>query len=309
MIRIRFDPEKLSEPQKAEWVRLVKRADRATLEAIRAWEEWRVKGVAGTFTCSLLEEIWKSLKDWLLAEVFHNKCAYCETREVRSPYHAEHYRPKGRVRFRVEGEKRLKKAVVIDEAGEEIEHPGYFWLSYNWLNLLPACHACNSALGKNDQFPVKKMHIGVTRLMPEQIKKLQRNLIKSPIRDGVYFLQPEDLNELEEPLLLNPYIDDPQEHLAFGELGIVGPREGSDKGKQSISIYNLDAEELRIARQKEQEAAYMQYVTELGRGKGVTKAARIHGAKAAMTKYIAGDEPYSAAVVANLRIQHPDHEW
>jgi hypothetical protein len=69
-------------------------------------------------------------------------------------------------------------------------------------------------------------------------------------------LQPEDLNELEEPLLLNPYIDDPSDHIVFGDCGVVAAREGSEKAKHPWKVYDLEAENLRIARQSAQDSVY-----------------------------------------------------
>jgi hypothetical protein len=307
MIHISFNPANLREPLKTEWEALMIKAQQATDRVIEAWERWRSLGSPGNFDYELEEEVWGALKKWLLTNVFHNKCAYCETREVRSPYHAEHFRPKGRVRFRVEGEKRLQIGTAQDEEGKQSEHPGYFWLAYHWANLLPACNYCNSALGKNDQFPIKNTHISVKRLATTEVGKLRRQQIRSPKRDGVYYLQPEDLDELEQPLLLNPYIDDPAEHIVFGDCGIIAAREGSEKGKYSISVYNLDAEDLRIARQSAQLIAANAYWDEFKRGESKTIGERINMAKAAINSYLYGEKPYSAAVLDYLRIVFPTH--
>src|ERR1700676_5569499 len=132
MVRVSFNPNTLQEPLKSEWQSWVAEAEAATQRAIEAWETWRAEGSPGKFKCALEEKVWGDLKAWLIKNIFQNKCAYCETREVRSPYHAEHFRPKGRVRFRAKGEKKLCKVVINDEEGKQTEHPGYFWLAYNW---------------------------------------------------------------------------------------------------------------------------------------------------------------------------------
>ena len=257
--------------------------------------------------------MWGDLKDWLIKNVFHNKCAYCETREVRSPYHAEHFRPKGRVRFRKKGEKRLQPGRAIDETGQERDHPGYFWLAYHWLNLLPSCNYCNSARGKNDQFPVAATtHTSVRQMSASEVLKLHHQRVKSQSRPDVFYLEPEDLNELELPLLLHPYLDDPQEHLIFGEFGIVAAREDkmtgqpSAKGEHSIEVYNLDADDLRTFRQTFQNAALQDYGLEFVRERG-SKAHKIAAAKARISGYINHEEPYSAAVLDFLRLMYPDH--
>jgi len=60
--------------------------------------------------------------------LFHNKCAYCERIEYKPD--VEHYRPKKKV------------------TGSQRNNHGYFWLCYEWTNLLPACRDCNSGNGK-----------------------------------------------------------------------------------------------------------------------------------------------------------------
>lgn len=307
MVRVFFDPTTLQEPLKTEWADWLLKAEAATRRAIEAWEDWRARGSPEKFKCSLEERVWGELKEWLIKNVFHDKCAYCETREVRSPYHAEHFRPKGRVSVYSEGAKKFSRAVIQDEEGGEMEHPGYFWLAYQWANLLPSCNYCNSALGKKDQFPVAKTYVGVKRLTASEAAQLRRKEIQSFRRQEVYYLQPEDLNELEEPLLLNPYLDDPTDHIIFGDCGVIAPREGSEKGRTSIIVYNLDAEKLRIARQEAQDKALKTYSSEFARGENKALTQRIIEAKDAIRSYINGEKPYSAAVLDYLRLAHPNH--
>ena len=69
-----------------------------------------------------------------LEELFHGKCAYCETYySASAPVDVEHYRPKGAV-------------------SEDDKHPGYWWLAMAWDNLLPSCIDCNR---KRKQIVVK----------------------------------------------------------------------------------------------------------------------------------------------------------
>ena len=92
------------------------------------------------------------------------------------------------------------------------DHPGYYWLAYAWENLFPACQRCNNS--KGTQFPV----------------------------DGQHAYHPDDL-EGEQPLLLNPRLDRPHEHLAFrsktGALQGLTPR-----GQTTIELCNLNRAEL-----------------------------------------------------------------
>lgn len=70
------------------------------------------------------------LNDW-----YFGKCAYCERFYKLD---VEHYRPKGEVR---------------GEDNDLISATGYYWLGYEWSNLLPACISCNRDGGKNSKFP------------------------------------------------------------------------------------------------------------------------------------------------------------
>lgn len=93
----------------------------------------------------LFSEMWRedAIRDRLIALM--DKCWYCETSFVRSPYHVDHYRPKSAV------------------AGEA-KHRGYWWLAYDPANYRLSCHHCNSGgarygnqsagLGKGARFPL-----------------------------------------------------------------------------------------------------------------------------------------------------------
>jgi hypothetical protein len=62
-----------------------------------------------------------------LAELFHGKCAYCETSyDASQPMDVEHWRPKAQV-----------------ESVEGKTKPAYYWLAASWENLLPCCIDCN----------------------------------------------------------------------------------------------------------------------------------------------------------------------
>ncbi|WP_300978631.1 hypothetical protein [Flavobacterium sp.] len=69
----------------------------------------------------------------------HNKCCYCETKDVRSNKDVEHFRP--------------KRAYSESSEGKS-KYPGYFWLAYDWENLFLACQVCNQIF-KNDFFPIQ----------------------------------------------------------------------------------------------------------------------------------------------------------
>src|SRR4026208_611052 len=102
MIHIDFDPKELTDADaKKWWADWLQEAKDATDEVITAWETSR-KNPADTayktiFDKKSIQEVWAKLKNWLLDNVFNDKCAYCETKLDRGSLHAEHYRPKARV--------------------------------------------------------------------------------------------------------------------------------------------------------------------------------------------------------------------
>jgi hypothetical protein len=263
MIHIDFDPSTLSGEQKAWWDKWQAKAAKATQEIVQAWES------SGRVTGSdFRSEIWGELKEWLLENVFHGKCAYCEThiRMSRQSGHAEHFRPKGGVSHREPDSESLKKATTMNEGEQEVEHPGYFWLAYHWRNLLPSCELCNSGGGKRNQFPIRRRYVLVRCLRQEEIDKLHEQPLQSAKRQDICYLQPDDLNDLEQPLLLHPYVDDPREHLCFGDGGIEAPREDENgqpsiRGICSIEVYDLKNDQLRRARHGAQKAALTKFLT------------------------------------------------
>lgn len=78
----------------------------------------------------------------------HFKCCYCEQKLTSSYNDVEHYRPKARANRR--------------PGSGEIH--GYWWVAFNWDNLLFACPNCNRT-EKNDLFPLRA---GCVPLFPEQ---------------------------------------------------------------------------------------------------------------------------------------------
>jgi hypothetical protein len=250
---IRFNPDELTGADRAWWDRWSEQARKATQQQIDA----RMQGQPVEFNSS----IWSELKEFLLGKVFHGKCAYCESKITAASFgDAEHYRPKGKVTVREQG----KESVV---AWNDQPHPGYYWLAYDWRNLLPACQRCNSADGKMNQFPVQGAHCG------------------PPPAD------PPALDEVEKPRLLHPYYHDPAKHLRFGEKGVVSGL--TDEGETSIRVYDLGRDELRAERQAAQESALLKVLFAAGNDQ----------APAALAEFQLGASPYSAAALDYVRIK------
>src|SRR5882724_4374284 len=259
MIRIKFDPNNLPPERTAEWEYWLKQARVAQKGVIDQWETWKVswskwkanpEGDPPEFKPLWNDAVWKELRDWLLKNVFHHKCAYCESPKIGYPGDTEHFRPKGRVRVKLQDD-RSEVVTVVDENGNQIPHPGYFWLAYHWKNLLPACETCNRA-GKKDLFPVENSHVAVRRLTVSEIDALIEKLTRSDRDESVFYLEPNDLDQIEGRLLLHPYDDDPREHIYFQMDGKAAARQGSQLGNVSIEVYRLNDDDTKRARNREQ---------------------------------------------------------
>lgn len=111
--------------------------------AKRALEELRAAAPDERKSVLSRRDIWRRLAS-ALADVSHKKCWYCETQELRSDDPVDHFRPKA----------------GVEECGD---HPGYWWLAFEWRNLRLSCTYCNSRRrddvtgetgGKQNSFPL-----------------------------------------------------------------------------------------------------------------------------------------------------------
>lgn len=145
-----------------------------------------------------------------LSEIYNNKCAYCES---KLSLEVDHYRPKGGV------------------SGVK-NHKGYYWLKYEWSNLLYVCHDCNQL--KQTRFPLADGGIRVF----------------FPQRNRNEWLVNSESFKAEKPLLLNPETDHPEEHLVFFYNGCIKEKNGSIRGKKTIEICNLNRRTLLFCKRK-----------------------------------------------------------
>lgn len=156
-----------------------------------------------------------------LEALFYGKCAYCESGLLNAEWDVEHFRPKGRV-------------------AERSDHPGYYWLAYEWVNLFPACKFCNQRRrdkpkwgdltqagigGKSDQFPLTDE---TTRVMSH--------------------LEGDIANETT--LLLNPCIDNPEQCLRFDVKGQIYGVDLGERGETTIEVCFLKRLGLKREREK-----------------------------------------------------------
>lgn len=141
----------------------------------------------------------KTVKKQLIKDQ-HDKCCFCEGKFSDNSFgDVEHFRPKAA--YKAIGEKKLT-------------YPGYYWLAYDWNNLLYSCEKCNRAFKKN-VFP------------------LGNEATRKPFHNHTNSLEGEDR------LLIDPTIEDPSDFFTFNEEVPV-PINGNLKGSTSIKAYGLE---------------------------------------------------------------------
>lgn len=157
------------------------------------------------------DELWQNEKVTdKLYDFHHGKCCYCERkRDRKREMDVEHYRPKG-------------------EVANDEDHEGYWWLVYNWNNLLWSCKTCN-----------QKYKGIIFTLLPDATRA---------------YHETSDLN-LERPCLINPKLEDPSQFLSFhidrsgGRCYVTAvPRAGIEndkktRAKETIRIVGLNRDE------------------------------------------------------------------
>jgi hypothetical protein len=159
---------------------------------------------------------------------FYGRCAYCDG--IFGICEVEHFRPKAGIQDadgKVIHYQNSQGQKILDKAGKPQPHLGYYWLAYDWRNLLPSCGDCNRY--KGTKFPVIGYHA------------------QSP-GDEV----------TEKPLLINPISDrpddHPENHLAVEPNGVIHAVNNSDRGKMCINIFKLNREQLIERRKKIKES-------------------------------------------------------
>ena len=116
----------------------------------------------------------------------------------------EHYRPKG---------------AVQQALGQKKEYPGYYWLAYDWNNLLFSCTACNTKKGE---------------LFPLLDKKARARSHHDDIT-------------MEQALLINPTVENPRDHIRFRE---DMPEYLTEIGKITIQYLDLCRAQLKADRRE-----------------------------------------------------------
>lgn len=142
-------------------------------------------------------KIWKEK----LLDDQSNKCCFCESKVAHvGAADVEHFRPKGE-----------SKQSISASANK----PGYYWLAYEWDNLLIACKRCNSR-EKKSLFPL---------LNPDERA--------SPTNKNI---------DREIPIFINPSNEDPEDFITFKReypKGIDDERRG-EKTLTELNLVNDD---------------------------------------------------------------------
>jgi hypothetical protein len=210
MIRIQFQ-----EPDSPEWKAWLKEATDARDVLVGRWKDWLAKVKAAPDPSALLADgfqfevdrkIYTRRKDDLIAG-YLGKCVYCEGKFGLVAYgDLDHYRPKQQIK------QGAGKVVQITIRGHEIPHPGYFWLAYDYRNLLPTCDRCNRT-AKGSLFPVIGEHA---------------------------FIPGREVDE--KPVIFHPSDEDPEPHFTFDpSTGILGGVD--ERASKFLELFRLNLNE------------------------------------------------------------------
>lgn len=143
------------------------------------------------YTFPFNKEIDANLKEEL-HKIFHGKCGYCEVGIPSSEYGIiDRFRPHNGVRDK-------------NEYNQDL----YWWLTFDWDNLIYSCKECNQY--KANYFPITKKRVSKEN---------------------------DDIN-LEGRLLLNPCIDNPQEHFYYDNDGYIQIK--TNEGEQTVELLRLN---------------------------------------------------------------------
>ncbi len=264
MIKIEFNI-----PSSNTWRVWCAKCQRKTGELIDCYENDREAQVTNLYKQ-------KSIKDEVFLAKdgpFHGKCAYCECNLIDFQHgDIEHFRPKKAVT-----DENDNVVNITDAEGRTIPHPGYYWLAYDWTNLLPSCAICNQPStangekrGKRNRFPVEKGHA----------------------------LKPSELVN-EKPLLINPTVEDPSDHLEVDENGYMIPK--TDRGRMCIKVFGLNVRDQLVDERRRAMTEALAILYKIIMCKGEERREAVSKLK----KIRAGEFAYSLAGRASLNEVEP----
>jgi uncharacterized protein (TIGR02646 family) len=153
-------------------------------------------------------------------DMHRGKCCYCErTRDERREPDTEHFRPKAKV--------------------DGIDHPGYWWLAYDWGNYFFSCKKCNEEHKKN-QFPL--------------------------LEESARAMGPNDDLEKEQPYLINPEKEDPERFIGFDwqrAYGVFVKAVGiDDQGRGDMTIRITGVNQGTLPEERAEQVKFLAHVTD-----------------------------------------------
>lgn len=141
-----------------------------------------------------------------LLEIHYNKCAFCET------------------------------GISIEESTAFLTHYRspelYYWLIYEWTNLLPVCEECK--LYEDSQFPIMNKH----------------KRVKTPPEDRTLWRADSDIHLAEDPLIINPELDVPEKYIAIDRQGNLQPIKRNLRAASTITAYKINMGSSAVARHR-----------------------------------------------------------
>lgn len=205
----------------------------------------------------------KSVKQALL-EAQYGKCCFCESK-IGADGDVEHFRP---------------KAGCCQGSGQPIIKPGYYWLAYEWDNLLLACPVCNQRFKRN-YFPLADP--------THRAKSHEQDL------------------SIEEPLFINPAERDPAQLIAFRKE-IPYAIKDNQFGKETISALGLGREILNERRRDRLELlTALQRIVDLAEAKLLSDEPDVERAKVLLREAVDANAEFAAmarcAVAANFYLE------
>ncbi len=212
-----------------------------------------------------------------LMKIYNNKCAFCESDTTAGAVlQVEHYRPKAKVK-------------------EDSTHTGYYWLGYEWTNLLYACSSCNRA--KSTSFPIAAIRV----FNPP----MNGTILDTDGCKANYI----DL-ENEKPLILNPEETNfnPMQHLIISPNGKI--RKKTNRGDRTIKVCKLYRKNLTIARRSivDEHLRYMMKAFEKRKDNLISEnnlIGRLEVEIERIVDRINNNEPYT--LLAKYMLKHFDH--
>lgn len=108
----------------------------------------------------------------------------------------------------------------------------YYWLCFEWSNLMPVSD--DSTLFREQVFPLRR----------------EKNRVLQPPKDRVGWQADAAHFLAEEPLLLNPEQDEPEQFIYFDRQGLAQPVNQNQRGTASINIYTLNFGQVVVERKR-----------------------------------------------------------